>query len=339
MLKFYFNFIRPNLVTRIFSLHLDKYMVPLILILSFNLILPDFLIASDLKKDFLSPTHSPKIHKPVNDFDSSRAFQFLEKQVNFGPRTPNSIGHKKTRLFITKTLKNLADIVQEDRFTKRISNKTYMLTNIFAIFEGNSKNILLLGAHWDTRPWADKDSNPSNHQKPILGANDGASGVAVLMELAHVLNKTKLPYTVILAFFDGEDLGTNSRPSDFLIGSKRFAANMGSLRPNEAIIIDMIGDKDLQINSELISINAAPDLWLRVLQAADEVGVKSFFKGPPIEIIDDHLPLIYQGVKAIDLIDFNYPYWHTLADTPDKCSPRSLEIVGKTILQFIFNGS
>lgn len=318
---------------------LKFYAFQLIAIFLFNLITSEFVIAADSKEVFLTPPDSTKIHIPVSDFDSARAFHYLKKQVEFGPRTPNSIGHNKTKSFIIKTLSKLADTVSEDRFTKRINDETYILTNIFAIFKGHSKKILLLGAHWDTRPWADKDSNPANHQKPILGANDGASGVAVLMEIAHVLNKSKPPYTVILAFFDGEDLGTNSQPNNFLIGSKRFAANMGSLRPHEAIIIDMIGDKDLQINSEMISITAAPDLWSRVLKAADEVGAKSIFRGPPIEIIDDHLPLIYQGVKAIDLIDFTYPHWHTLADTPDKCSPISLEIVGKTILQFTYNGS
>jgi Zn-dependent M28 family amino/carboxypeptidase len=281
--------------------------------------------------------------KPTVAFDPTRAFADLQKQVDFGPRVPNTDGHRKTRDFIVAELGKCADSVTRQDFTATLGGTTYQMTNIIGVFNPSAQKKLMLCAHWDTRPMADQDSNSANRTKPIPGANDGASGVAVLLEVGRVFKAKKPKVQVIITFFDGEDF--TLRPNDYsnmFLGSKHFAQNMGKFRPDEAILIDMIGDSNLGVNRDTYSFDVAPTLYQRVLNAANSLGYANHFDRGTKSVTDDHIPLIQAGVKAIDLIDFDYPdasnrFWHTLQDTPDKCSPNSLKIMGETLLKVVEN--
>jgi Zn-dependent M28 family amino/carboxypeptidase len=187
--------------------------------------------------------------------------------------------------------------------------------------------VVIIGAHYDTRPVADQDPNPDQRQQPILGANDGASGVAVLLELARVLEQEQLERQVWLAFFDAEDRGRlDGWP--FSVGAREMAQNL-VIRPQAVVVVDMIGDADQNIYYER---NSDPELSAELWAIAGELGYSdSIIPQAKHTIIDDHLPFIEQGIPSVDMIDFDYPYWHTLEDTADKVSPTSLERVGRTL--------
>jgi Zn-dependent M28 family amino/carboxypeptidase len=271
-------------------------------------------------------------------FDANRAFEYLQKQCDFGPRPPGSVAHEKTLNYLISELSKFSTNVETQKFTQKVYDKTLKLTNIIATFGKKNGEKILLAAHWDTRPIADRDPNPENQHKPILGANDGASGVAVLLEIARILHSNPPDKQIIIVLFDGEDYGRTI--DNMLLGSKYFAQNMkAEWKPDYGILIDMIGDKDLDIYVEPYSEKAAPDIVKRVWRLADKLKLDGFYHGYGPAILDDHIPLIEAGIKCIDIIDFNYPYWHSLEDTPNKCSPKSLESVGRLLLSLIYGES
>jgi Zn-dependent M28 family amino/carboxypeptidase len=193
----------------------------------------------------------------------------------------------------------------------------------------------LIGAHWDTRPWADADPDSSVHDEPILGANDGASGVAVLLEIANALASRVPVCAVDLAFFDAEDLGGRDG-QQFALGSAHYVSVMRE-PPSAVIVIDLIGDRDLDIPVERYSQDLAPALVKVVWDAAGSLGISQFRDEPHKYILDDHVPFLGAGVPAVDIIDIEYEYWHTLDDTPDKCSPASLDAVGTLLLHLLYS--
>lgn len=269
-------------------------------------------------------------------FDGKRAFADLEKQVSFGPRVPGTPGHRQCLDWLIEQLEKTADRVEIQTFTQVVGGKSLRLYNIFGIFNENASKRIMLCAHWDTRPTADEELDPAKRRQPILGANDGASGVAVLLELARQFKVKRPDVGVIIALWDGEDYGPDV--NSMLLGSRYFAKNMGKLRPTYGILLDMVGDRDLQIYKEVNSVQAAPQLVERVWRIAGELGYRKYFPDAvKYAIIDDHIPLIEAGVPCIDLIDFDYPYWHTLEDTVDKCSPEALQVVGEVVAALVYS--
>ncbi len=270
-------------------------------------------------------------------FDEKQAFAFLEEQCDFGPRNPGSEAIALEREYIKNILEQCNALVKTQSFTVYQDSIEYYGENISASFHPELTDRILLGAHYDTRPWADKDPNPDNHNKPILGANDGASGVAVLLELANILadNKPK-KYGVDLVFFDLEDIGKYQNSDSWCKGSEYYAANMLTESPDYVIVVDMIGDEDLSIPMEYNSYQSAPELILKLNDYAEKHGFSQFKRKIGLSLTDDHVPFIKRGYRAIDLIDFDYPFWHTLEDTPDKCSEKSLLAVGQTLVDFIY---
>ena len=274
----------------------------------------------------------------VPQFDAQQAYGYLLKQCEFGPRPPGSISHQKTRRYLVDELSKFADKVrlQPFPFTNYQTGQHLILHNIIASF-GDQKKRILLAAHWDTRPWADMDPQPENHHKPIMGANDGASGVAVLLEIARLLKIYPCPNGIDVVLFDGEDSGRASHPEEFSQGSSYFAKNKAfSYNPEFGILLDMIGDSDLQIYIEQNSQQYAPEVVKRVWKTAEQLGISEFIPEKGYAMTDDHLPLLKVGIPCIDLIDFDYPYWHTVEDTPDKCSPESLGKVGQVVVEVIY---
>jgi hypothetical protein len=273
-------------------------------------------------------------------FDGAHAYDLLVKQCEFGPRVPDTSSHEKCREFLVAALKPYANQVVEQSFEQHLEGlkKTVRLTNIIASFDMAAGRRILLCAHWDSRPWADQDPDPQNHTQPVPGANDGASGVAILLEIARVLKSTPPPAGVDIILFDGEDAGLRGQNETYLAGSRYFAKNKSvRFNPMLGILLDMVGDADLQIHKEGYSMQYASGVADRLWSLAAQIGVHEFVPSEKHHVIDDHLPLLEAGIPVVDLIDFDYPYWHTVADTPDKCSAQSLEKVGRVVLTAIYN--
>ena len=269
-------------------------------------------------------------------FNAKRAFAYLEKQCEFGPRVPGTTVHQETGVYLFTELEKYADKVVFQPFEFWHQDRTIQMNNILARFGEASGGKILLAAHWDTRPFADRDPNIANRNTPILGANDGASGVAVLLEVARVLKFRPPPIQVIIVLFDGEDYGRTV--STMFLGSTHFAENMDGWEADFGILLDMVGDRMLELPMEGYSWNAARDLTEAIWRRAEELGLPAFQRRLGPAIMDDHLPLIQAGLPTIDIIDFDYPHWHTVEDTPDKCSAESLEVVGRLVLDIIYSG-
>lgn len=268
-------------------------------------------------------------------FDGTRAYSDLIKQVAFGPRVPNTKPHVQCRDWMVSQLKPLADKLIVQSFRDRARGTDLSLHNVIAVFNPKASKRLMIAAHWDSRPVSDQAQTASDRMKPVPGANDGASGVAVLLELARCLKKKAPDTCIILAFWDGEDYGPNV--NEMFLGSRYFVQDPRGFRPDRGILLDMIGDSDLQIPREQNSnISDGPTLD-KLWSIAAKMGYEKQFPdryGQAIE--DDHIPFIEAGVPFVDLIDFDYPYWHTPADTPDKCSAKSLKAVGDVVLEYIY---
>ncbi len=267
-----------------------------------------------------------------HEFDSEQAMSYLNAQLAFGPRIPNTEGHRRTGDWILEQLRARADTVEVQAFT-HVTGKgdTLKLRNFIGRFQPARKDRVLYLAHWDTRPHADKDRNPEAQQQPVPGADDGASGVALLLGVADALKKRPPAVAVDLLFVDGEDYGEfDAAGKDVLLGSKYYASTIKpAARPLFAVLWDMIGDQDLKLLPEGNSVSRAPEVVERVWGKAKELGYERYFRPTQqYPITDDHVPLLDAGVHAIDVVDLDYPYHHTTEDTADKVSAKSLQIVG-----------
>jgi glutaminyl-peptide cyclotransferase len=267
-----------------------------------------------------------------HEFDGARAFGDLERQMQFGPRIPGTPAHERAGDWLLERLRATADTVVVQRITHVTrQGQTLHLRNFLARFRPAASERVLFLAHWDTRPHADQSANLGQQRLPVPGANDGASGVAVLLGVAAALKAHPPSLGVDLLFDDGEDFGNFATDSDdVLIGSRYFAAHQpAGYPPLFAVLLDMVGDKDLQIYVEGNSQSVAPEVVDRVWRTADRLGYGQYFLPTGRHtLIDDHVSLQHGGIHAIDVVDFDYPYWHTPYDTIDKVSAASLQIVG-----------
>lgn len=283
-------------------------------------------------------------HVVPPEFDGQRAYEILEKQVSFGPRVSGSIASSQCRNYFYSYFDQLNLPVDSQAFIffDPYSQSNINMVNVIASYKSesadNQPGIVLL-AHYDSRPRADHSLNKDKINEPIAGANDGASGVAVLLELARLVQEKKPEINIDFVLVDGEDWGKSGDLIYYMLGSKEFARHGIRGKYRFGIVLDMIGDADLTIYRERISEEHAKKLNDVVFNTAKELNVTSFRDSVKYSIQDDHLSLITAGVPSIDLIDFDYKYWHTEQDTPDKCSPKSLEDVGKVIAEIIYNKS
>ncbi|PKO07492.1 MAG: peptidase [Chloroflexi bacterium HGW-Chloroflexi-3] len=267
------------------------------------------------------------VEKSTAEFDGENAYVYAQSQVEFGPRTPGSEAHQKTIELIKEELTSFGWIV--DIQSEEVNG--YLIQNIIGKYPTTTAEPwIIIGAHYDSRFYANKDTNISNQIRPVLGANDGASGVSVLLELARVL-PPDLIKNIWFVFFDVEDQG-NIDGWDWVMGSRSFVQTLEA-KPDAVVILDMIGDKDLKVYYERNSdVNLQKEIWDI---AADLGYVEYFIPEFRHSVLDDHIPFIENGITAIDIIDFDYPYWHTSQDTIDKLSPERLEIIGKTIYHWL----
>ncbi len=275
----------------------------------------------------------------VPKFDKDGAFTDLTEQCQIGPRYPGSPGHDECKKYLLDKLSRYTNLVKSQDFTYRDETlqKDLKLTNIITSFYPEKKERVLLCAHWDTRPFADQDPDSVLRLQPILGANDGASGVAILLEIARIVSLKEPRQGVDLVFFDGEDWGSESDLDKFCLGSKYFAKNKGDYQPDFGILLDMVGDRDLTLYREGYSLKYAKGLTDLIWSEAKSLGLYCFKDSTKQFIYDDHVPLLGAGIPCVDLIDFDYPFWHTTSDTPDKCSPESLQIIGDLLMDILYH--
>ena len=261
--------------------------------------------------------------RPTTPFNGQLAYQDVLAQVSFGPRTPGSVAHDQTISYIS-------DELIQARWKVQIQTSEWQgfsVQNIIA-FRSSTSPDFILGAHYDSRLLADQDPSFGRND-PVPGANDGASGVSILLELARSL-PTDIP-PLWLVFFDAEDNGgLDSR--QWIMGSRAFAASM-TISPSAVVIVDMVGDEDLNIHIER---NSNSKITSEIWTQAAALGYQNIFlDSPKYDMIDDHIPFVEAGIPSVDLIDFDYPYWHTAADTTDKVSAHSLQVVGETLWAWI----
>lgn len=261
-------------------------------------------------------------------FDGNSAYDILLDQMEFGPRWPGSPGHAAVGDYIIDSLEQSDWQVEEQRF----HYINVQARNIIGRINLGVGPVIILGAHYDTRKLADRSPGSS---EPVPGAVDGASGVAVLLELANTLDLEEIENEVWLAFFDVEDNGGGGIPDfGWIVGSTYMAA-MLNVMPEAMVLVDMIGDADQQLYYE---VSSDPILRHELWSLAANLGYANYFI--PEErhnILDDHVPFLNRGIPAVDIIDFDYPYWHTVEDTAEKASPDSLERVGRTLEQWLEN--
>jgi hypothetical protein len=284
------------------------------------------------------------------------ALLYIKEQCAFGPRVTGSDASRRCGDFLMERFKAFGAEVEEQTGTVTIWDGTQLpARNIIARINSSNSNRILLCAHWDSRPWADNDPDEANYHTPILAANDGASGVAVMLEICRILQKQPVQLGIDMICFDAEDLGTPQWAEDRLgssdtwcLGSRFWAqrARDDGYKARYGILLDMVGGYGATFSREGISMRLAQPLVNRVWQLAGQLGYRQFF---PLtdngSITDDHINVnIIAGVPCIDIIPYYHegpssfgPTWHTVKDTPENIDPNVLEAVGQTITQLIYN--
>lgn len=282
---------------------------------------------------FLAACGGESAAPPAREFDGAAALASVATQVAFGPRIPGTPGHAQMATWLDSLVRTKTDSVVVQRWWHHPVGRSdsIEMINIIARVNPTATSRVLYLAHWDTRPRSDGPTS-TDKSAPVPGANDGGSGVAVLLGVLDALKRQPPSVGVDILFVDGEDFGSFDPPRlDVLIGASWYARHpVTAERPLFAVLWDMVGDKDLRIPKEPGSQIAAPDVVDLVWRVAAQMGyghifVDASYSGP---ITDDHTPLIAAGFRAIDIIDIDYTAWHTPLDTPDKVSAASLEAVG-----------
>ncbi len=273
-------------------------------------------------------------------FSGDRAMALLEHQCDLGPRLPGSPGHAALQDFVEAFADSLGLSFTRLCFDQAMPGDAGVLTlcNLVITCGTGDGQALWLGAHYDTRPKCDLDPDPVKAAQPLPGANDGASGVAVLLHLAEIFAAEPPGRPVVLIFFDGEDSGVSGDLSSWCLGSSRMAARwddfgspLAGSRPEGLIVVDMVGERGLDLPYEMMSLQTSGG-WLEALYTrAAEMELRAFRPEPGRFVYDDHAPFIEQGIRAVDLIDMDFPEWHTAGDVPAVCDPASLEEVGRLL--------
>jgi glutaminyl-peptide cyclotransferase len=276
-------------------------------------------------------------------FDEERAIGYLTRICDIGPRISGTEGMEKQQQLIADHFSKLKAKVSFQSFDAPhpLTRKPVRMANLIVSWDSEAKDRVLVACHYDTRPHADRDPNPQLAEKgAFLGANDGASGVALLMELGHHIRQIKPTYGVDFVFFDGEELVYNDFRDPYFLGSEYFSKDYRDHPPEHkyvcGVLVDMIGGKTLQIYQERNSLELAPEITTSIWQTAKRLKIREFMAKPKHEVRDDHLSLNQiAGIPTCDIIDFDFPHWHTTRDVPAACSGASLAKVGRVLLAWL----
>lgn len=288
------------------------------------------------------------------DFNSDSAYHFVDKQVAFGPRVPNTAQHVACGDYLVAELKRFgANVIEQKADLKAYDGTILKSRNIIAEFYPEKKDRILLFAHWDTRPFSDQDPDQNNHRVPVLGANDGGSGVGVLLEVARVLQNKTPELGIDIIFFDSEDYGTPSFVNDaapgewWCLGSQYWSKNphIKGYKARFGILLDMVGAPDAKFVKEAISRQYANGIVEKVWGTARSLGYgKYFIDKNGGGIIDDHVPVNENlRIPSIDIIQYDENsgsgfgwYWHTTKDDMNSISKETLKAVGQTVLEVVY---
>lgn len=327
---------------------------------SFVIILAAMLLAGCKNTKTVETINEPVAVGP--DFSADSAYVYCMKQCDFGPRTMNSDAHDRCRDWIMAEFqRHGCEVSLQQADLKGYDGTTLHSSNIIAQYaplptgEGQGGPSLLICAHYDSRPWADNDPNPDNHHTPVMAANDGASGVAVMLEVARLLHAAdSANVSVTFVCFDAEDYGTpqwyegESQIEDpWALGAQYWAANPSQPKPAWGILLDMVGGEGARFYQEGMSLEYARDYVYKVWSDAANAGYGAYFVcSQGGNITDDHIPVNrVAGIPCIDIIPYYPdceqssfgPTWHTVNDTMDHISKETLKAVGQTLIQVIYN--
>ena len=284
----------------------------------------------------------------VPTFDKNSAFNFVKAQTDFGPRIPGSKAHEECKNYFVETMKSFGAQVSEQDFKTRLANKKIVSgTNIIASFQPEKKNRILLCAHWDSRPFADMETDESLHNTPIDGANDGASGVGVLMEIGRLLGQQPTEVGVDIIFFDLEDSGEYGDNDSWALGAQYWSKNphIPNYYARYGILLDMVGTANPTFKYEMTSYTHAPHILEKVWNTAHVLGYSQYYlKDRSAAILDDHVPINeIRNIPTIDIIHYDnttstgfFEHWHTLKDDINSIDPNTLDMVGRTVVKVIY---
>ena len=282
-------------------------------------------------------------------FNADSAYLFIKSQCDFGARVPGTKAHSDCARWLSSKLAQYCDtmIVQRANLTTFDGVKVD-IQNLIGIFNPKAERRLLLFAHWDSRPWADQDPDESKHKEPVMGANDGASGVGVLLEIARQLQLKRPDLGVDILLTDLEDWGSDSDDSSWAMGARYWAQHphIADYHADMGILLDMVGDANARFYWEYFSANYAPSMLHSLWAEAKDAGYGEYFVAEQGgAITDDHVEIIKNAnIPCIDIIDLNHgdgtvgfpPYWHTTHDTIDKISRNTLRAVGSVVLKTLY---
>ena len=290
---------------------------------------------------------TPNAEQKKVEFNADSCYNYLAKQVAFGPRVPNTSAHRECAKYLVSTLAEFADtVITQDVNLTAFGGTKLESRNIIASWNTASKNRIMLCAHWDSRPFCAEDANPANHKTPVLGANDGASGVAVLMELARQFAVTQPNVAVDIVLFDSEDYGNSDVENSYCLGSQYWARNphTPNYRARFGILLDMVGGVGARFDKDIVSMHFASDVVNGVWKTAADLGYAGLFSNVPGgSLIDDHYYVnMLSGIPCIDIIDYSnaegFPStWHTVNDNLENIDKTVLNAVGRVLSNYIYN--
>lgn len=291
---------------------------------------------------------------PLLQFSADSAYTYVQKQVDFGPRVPNTAAHVQCSAYLTNALKSYGAEVHVQNVKLTAYNGDILnSSNIIGVYNPASTKRILLCAHWDSRPWSDHDPDKANRYKPVTGANDGASGVGVLLEVARQMSKSLPAVGVDIVFFDAEDYGPHEdfkgeAPDAWCLGSQYWAKNPHTQPYNAmyGILLDMVGGEGATFYKEYFSMYYAAPVVNKIWNKAQELGFSDYFiHKAGGAVTDDHYYInTLAGIPCVDIIDYNtsgksgfVPYWHTVNDTMENISKNTLHAVGTTLMHVIYS--
>lgn len=303
-------------------------------------------------KQKIQSVESKPLSLSIPAFSSDSAYQYVKQQCSFGPRIPNSVAHQSCADYLSAQLKKFGAIVVEQKVDlKGYDGVTLHAVNIIGSYNPQASTRVLLFSHWDSRPWADNDPNPSNHKQPVMGANDGASGVGILLEMARLMGANSPNIGIDIVFFDAEDYGSSANSGgqnsedSWCLGTQYWAKHphIPGYKAKYGILLDMVGAPQASFPKEQISNTYAANIVEKVWSQAKSLGFNQYFvEQTGGAITDDHLYVNQlAGIPSIDIIHYNEngfgSYWHTIGDTMDKVDKNTLHAVGTTLMHVLYN--
>lgn len=310
--------------------------------------------ASQAKDQQSNATDETMTQSAAGSFSADSAYSYIERQVAFGPRVPGTKGHAECRDYIVESLNRFdADtVIVQEAEVEAFNGDKLPISNIFASYNSSNAKRILLVAHWDTRPWADMESTVDDRMQPIPGANDGGSGVGVLLEIARNLAMKEPAVGVDLLFVDAEDYGNNdgfgTNPDSWCLGSQYWTQNMvpytdGNL-PVYGILLDMVGGRNARFHNEAFAASEAETPTIKVWSEAERLGYGDrFLHTVGGAVTDDHIFLTQAGIPTTDIIELNNeetstfpPTWHTMKDDMSGIDRSTLKAVGETVLSVVY---